>query len=266
MSDYVKTTNFTAKDALTTGDPLKLIKGSYFDTEFDALATASATKYDSADLASQAEAEGGAVNTTLMTPLRTEQWADVWGAENGGMIANIQALADPGADAFLIWDNSATDVVSAVLVAPVVSSATPDIGFDISGLTALTGAGIAGVDLLYMDNGAGGTGNSVQYMDFGIPLDDKIDDYTTVLADGNRFITLSNAAAKTVTIPANGTVAYPVGTVIVVMQKGAGQVDIAVTTDTVRAPSGQKCRTQYSVIQATKIAATEWVITGDSTT
>ena len=44
MSNYVKTTNFTAKDALSTGDPNKIIKGSGFDTEFDNIATASATK------------------------------------------------------------------------------------------------------------------------------------------------------------------------------------------------------------------------------
>lgn len=44
MSDYVKTTNFTAKDALTVGDPNKKIKGSEHDTEFDNIATMSATK------------------------------------------------------------------------------------------------------------------------------------------------------------------------------------------------------------------------------
>lgn len=44
MSDFTKTTNFTAKDALSTGDPNKVIKGSQFDTEFDNIATASATK------------------------------------------------------------------------------------------------------------------------------------------------------------------------------------------------------------------------------
>lgn len=49
MSDYVKTTNFTAKDALATGDPDKLITGALFDTEFDDIATASATKQDASD-------------------------------------------------------------------------------------------------------------------------------------------------------------------------------------------------------------------------
>jgi len=49
MSNYTKTTNFTAKDSLPSGDSGKVIRGSEFDTEFDAIATASATK---ADLAS----------------------------------------------------------------------------------------------------------------------------------------------------------------------------------------------------------------------
>lgn len=46
MSNYSKATNFTAKDALATGNPSKIIKGSEFDTEFDAIATSIATKLD----------------------------------------------------------------------------------------------------------------------------------------------------------------------------------------------------------------------------
>ena len=44
MSNYVKSTNFTAKDSLPTGDANKVIRGSEFDTEFNALQVASATK------------------------------------------------------------------------------------------------------------------------------------------------------------------------------------------------------------------------------
>ena len=44
MSNYVKTTNFTAKDSLPTGDANKVIRGSEFDTEFNAIQVASATK------------------------------------------------------------------------------------------------------------------------------------------------------------------------------------------------------------------------------
>lgn len=46
MTDYTKSTNFTSKDSLATGNPLKIIKGAEFDTEFNAIATAVATKAD----------------------------------------------------------------------------------------------------------------------------------------------------------------------------------------------------------------------------
>ena len=46
MSNYTKSTNFTAKDSLPTGDTNKVVRGSEFDTEFNALATAVATKAD----------------------------------------------------------------------------------------------------------------------------------------------------------------------------------------------------------------------------
>jgi hypothetical protein len=46
MSDYTKSTNFTSKDSLSTGNALKIIKGAEFDTEFNNIATAVATKAD----------------------------------------------------------------------------------------------------------------------------------------------------------------------------------------------------------------------------
>lgn len=48
MSNYTKTTNFTAKDSLASGDPNKIIKGSEFDTEFNNISTAVASKADTA--------------------------------------------------------------------------------------------------------------------------------------------------------------------------------------------------------------------------
>ena len=44
MSNYTKTTNFTAKDALTSGNPLKVVKGAEFDVEFNNIATMSGQK------------------------------------------------------------------------------------------------------------------------------------------------------------------------------------------------------------------------------
>ena len=49
MSNYTQSTNFATKDALTSGDPLKIVKGTEINTEFVNIAVAVATK---ADLAS----------------------------------------------------------------------------------------------------------------------------------------------------------------------------------------------------------------------
>lgn len=46
MSNYVKSTNFAVKDALATGNPAKIIKGTEINTEFDNIATAVSSKAD----------------------------------------------------------------------------------------------------------------------------------------------------------------------------------------------------------------------------
>jgi hypothetical protein len=51
MTDYTKSTNFATKDNLSSGNPLKIVKGTEIDTEFNNIQTAVATK---ADLASPA--------------------------------------------------------------------------------------------------------------------------------------------------------------------------------------------------------------------
>jgi hypothetical protein len=46
MSDYTKSTNFATKDNLSSGNPLKIVKGTEIDTEFNNIQTAIATKAD----------------------------------------------------------------------------------------------------------------------------------------------------------------------------------------------------------------------------
>jgi hypothetical protein len=46
MANYTKATNFASKDALTTGDPAKIVKGTEIDDEFNAIATAVNSKAD----------------------------------------------------------------------------------------------------------------------------------------------------------------------------------------------------------------------------
>lgn len=46
MANYVKSTNFASKDALAVGNPLKIVKGTELDAEFNNIATAVSTKAD----------------------------------------------------------------------------------------------------------------------------------------------------------------------------------------------------------------------------
>jgi hypothetical protein len=64
MSNYIKNTNFTAKDNLTSGDPAKVIKGAEFDTEFNALQTAVNSKADSNNSQLTGTTDAQAVETT----------------------------------------------------------------------------------------------------------------------------------------------------------------------------------------------------------
>jgi len=48
MSNYSKSTNFASKDSLATGNPLKVIKGTEIDDEFEAIETSIGTKADTA--------------------------------------------------------------------------------------------------------------------------------------------------------------------------------------------------------------------------
>ena len=48
MSNYTKTTNFATKDALASGNPAKIVKGTEIDTEFNNIAVASGTKANKA--------------------------------------------------------------------------------------------------------------------------------------------------------------------------------------------------------------------------
>lgn len=58
MSNYTKSTNFATKDNLTPGDPLKVVRGTEIDTEFNNISTAIATKTDN----SAAAITGGSIS------------------------------------------------------------------------------------------------------------------------------------------------------------------------------------------------------------
>jgi len=64
MSNYTKTTNFAVKDTLASGNPAKIIKGSEINTEYDNIATAVATKADTASPTFTGTVTAATVNVT----------------------------------------------------------------------------------------------------------------------------------------------------------------------------------------------------------
>ena len=106
-----------------------------------------------------------------------------------------------------------------------------------------------------------------------IPQNSRSAAYTLVLADSGKHIFHPSAdtTARTFTIPANSSVAYPIGTAITfINQNGAGVVTIAITTDTMRlSPAGTTgSRTLAANGSATcvKVTSTEWLISGSGLT
>ena len=92
--------------------------------------------------------------------------------------------------------------------------------------------------------------------------------YTFVLADQGKYITASNASAQTYTIPANSSVAFPIGSSIDLIQIGAGQVTVqgngGVTVySTGATAAAPKARVQYSAMTLKKVATDTWHIIGD---
>jgi hypothetical protein len=89
--------------------------------------------------------------------------------------------------------------------------------------------------------------------------------YTLVLSDDHKLIDLNNSSAITLTIPANTSVAFPIGTQILICQKGTGQVTISpgsgVTINSFE--SVNKTVSQYSMAGLIKIATNTWRLFGD---
>ena len=104
------------------------------------------------------------------------------------------------------------------------------------------------------------------------PINSQSADYTLVLGDSGRTILhpSTDANARTFTIPANGSVAYPTGTVVTFINMTSNVVTIAITTDTMylagTGATGSRSLAQYGIATAVKMTATTWLISGNGLT
>jgi hypothetical protein len=92
--------------------------------------------------------------------------------------------------------------------------------------------------------------------------------YGVVAADAGTHI--YSSATRTVTIPANATIAMPVGSTIVFIAGSGATVTIAITSDTMflagAGTTGSRTLAPFGMATAVKITATSWIISGNGLT
>lgn len=106
MSDYTKSTNFATKDNLSSGNALKIVKGTEIDTEFNNIATAIATKADlvsptftgtpSLPTGTTAVTQSAGSNTTTLATTAFVQAAIALLYPVGSIYTNATSSTNPG--------------------------------------------------------------------------------------------------------------------------------------------------------------------------
>jgi|GEM_PF-4663637 len=190
------------------------------------------------------------------------------GAINLNELADVD-VSSPSDGQVLTYDTSSPTGWKAET--PAASGAT-----DLDGLSDVVIASVADGDFLQYDASSPVTwrNRTRASADVGYlysPQIQDFDDYTLVLADAGKhyYHTSSNSPGHTLTIPANASVAFPIGTVIaIVNENGANSLTLAITSDTLRWGSSTGSRTiaANGTASLLKVAATVWRLTGDGIT
>ena len=97
----------------------------------------------------------------------------------------------------------------------------------------------------------------------GLPQNAQTGAYTLALSDIGKQV--SNTTGGWV-IPANASVAFPVGAAVVLFNNSGSSQTVSITSDTLRlagtATTGTRTLAQYGLATCTKVSATTWAITG----
>jgi hypothetical protein len=179
------------------------------------------------------------------------------------------------------WATSAALAASALVVGGGAGAAPATVTTGTGVVTAL-GVAVGSAGAVVVNGGALGTPssgtlssatvdgtNSVGFRT--IPQNAQTTTYTLVLADSGKHIYMAAAqAATTFTIPANGSVAYPIGTAVTFINMSANAMTISITTDTMYLSSagttGSRTLAQYGSATAIKMTSTTWLISGSGLT
>ena len=163
----------------------------------------------------------------------------------------------------------ATNITTASTSFDLLNTTATTVNFAGSATTALTiGASNAPITGFARTATTSSTASSLGYL--GLPQSATATSATLAIGDAGKHIYVTTAG-QTITIPANGTVAYPIGTTITfIAGSSATTVLIAITTDTLRLAGGTSTGTRTlsanGMATAVKVAATTWYINGTGLT
>jgi hypothetical protein len=89
--------------------------------------------------------------------------------------------------------------------------------------------------------------------------------YTLVLSDAGKAVQMTVASANNLTVPPNSSVAFPVGTQILVIQQGSGQTTIVAGAGVTlySKDSNLKLSAQWCAATLIKANTDVWVVVGD---
>jgi hypothetical protein len=202
--------------------------------------TASGTLASSAVLAANALVIGGGAGVAPSTTTTGTGVLTFLGTPSSANLA--AAVTDETGSGALVFATSPTLV-------------TPALGTPASGV--LSACTVDGTDAVGFRN---------------IPQNSQSADYTLVLADAGKHIfhPVGDNNARTFTIPANSSVAYPIGTAITFINMAVANVTIAITTDTLTLSSagttGSRTLATNGSATCIKITSTSWLISGSGLT
>lgn len=198
-------------------------------------------------------------------------------------VSGLTGISIPNGKGCLVYNNG-TDVGTAIthLTSLTLASALPVLSGG-TGVTSSTGSGsnvlstsptlvtpILGTPTSgILGNCTVDGANLVGYQN--IPVNSQTADYTLTLTDAGKIIFHpgTDANNRTFTIPANASVAFPIGTAVSFLNM-AEIVTIAITSDIMYlsgfGTTGSRSLAQYGTATAVKMTSTTWMISGNGLT
>lgn len=184
-----------------------------------------------------------------------------------GLWKNTTPAATVGTTAFAAtFNNSGFGVASGTTFD---GSVARTISYNTLGAAPLASPTFTGTPVLTTTTTVGAAGPVVGYRDVPVTISNAAT--TFALADAGKAFGKDDGTAYTYTIPANGTVAFPVGTVITVFNNNAtSNITVAITTDTLRlagtTTTGSRTVAPFALCTLFKVSSTVWMASGAGVT